>query len=171
MRMRWWVVSGVLWASAALAGERGFQFRASIDTGIAAQARLSSCTDSCNGSFSALEVGPMVALAITPGWRFGLVSLHGGAELQGTLLFNASRAVRVGPLLGIAFHIERWLVLSLDAKLLFPLLWDFGGAIGGNVRWGFELTRDGTHQLTASFGTYWVYGVMFTTSVGYVLTL
>jgi len=80
-------------------------------------------------------------------------------------------AVRLGPLLGIAFHIERWLVLSLDAKLLFPLLGDPGGALGGNLRWGFELSRDGAHQLTASLGAYRVYGVMFTTSIGYVLTL
>lgn len=170
MRMRWWVVSGVLWASAALAGERGFQFRATVDTGVAVQSLPSACSDSCAGGFGLLDVGPTAAFAMAPGWHFGLVSIYGGAELQWMWFAQNQNLVRAGPLLGVTFHIERWLVLSLEAKLLFPLLGSFG-ALGGNLRWGFELSRDGMHQLAPSIGVSWVGGILVTTSVSYVLTL
>ncbi len=168
--MRWWVMT-VLMASAAHAGERGFQFRASIDTGLAGQARLTSCADSCNGGLSRLEVGPLAALGVTAGARFGLFSFHGGGELQWTWFGIDGHSLRAGPLLGVSFHIERWLVLSLDTKGLFPLLGAPFGALGGALRWGFELTKDGTHQLSASVGAMWVGGVLWTTSVAYILTL
>jgi len=169
--MRWLALSGVVFATLAHGGERGFQFRTTVDTGAVAMTQLTMCSDSCGGGLGALDVGPIAAVGATAGARFGLFSFHGGGELQWTWFARAGHSLRAGPLLGVSFHIERWLVLSLDTKLLFSLVGAPSGAIGGDLRWGFDLTPDGTHQLTASLGALWNFGVMFITSVGYVLTL
>ena len=168
--MRWWVVSGVLWASVAAADERGFQLRATADVGVAAVPMFSWC-GSCQTRFAGFIPGPMASISLAPGWRFGLVSIHGGGELQWTLFTFKGHSVRLGPTFDITFHVRRWMVLSLEAKFLFPIFGDVVWVPGGNVRWGFELSRDGRHQLTASVGAYGVSGVTFTTSIGYLLTL
>ena len=166
------MLAGVLAASSAEAG--GFQFRAALDAGAAARLGQVTCIGGFGGScgaYGTLRVGPLAALDLTAGWRFGRVALHGGGELQWTWYPNLTHVLRAGPLLGVSVYAARWAVLSLDAKLLFTAFGVDLGGVGGTFRWGFQLTPDGRHQLAASLGFYWVGGLMWTGALSYVFTL